>query len=591
MKPPFWMRYVIIGAIMIAISVGIIFQMLRIQNQPSAEFILASNEGYQGVTRTIYPDRGNIYDRWGHLLAGNETTYEVNIFVNEVINAETIATVSASILGLDYQTIYGYAGSDEKVTNIHNYTIANFVPTGKIEQLAILYDQYENLAYKRNRVNPSLRGLTWSPITKRSYPEATLASNLLGFYKFRDIKDGLGYYGVEGAYNDVLSGLPETIYKPYDPQLVEAIPEVPSGTSLILTIDREIQSMSESVLDKAIDWSGAESGTIIVYDPKDGSILSMATSPRLDPNEYWNIGSIFPGETPYNRAISKVYEPGSIFKVITMAAALDAGAVTPTTHFYDPGYIEVGGYYINNWDGGAWGDQDMTGCMQHSLNVCLSWIALELGADNFYNYLRDFGFDRNTGIDLGGETHLRMRVPGDENWYKVDLATNSFGQGIAVTPIQMVMAAGALANEGKMMSPHVVKSLLIDGNQYEINPVVVGSPIKSETARTITEMLANSLEFESSNALVEGYRLAGKTGTAEIPTPYGYTSGQTHTSFIGWGPVDDPQFLVYVWLEKPSISIWGSEVAAPVFKEVVEKLVILMDLPPDRVRQALAVQE
>lgn len=141
------------------------------------------------------------------------------------------------------------------------------------------------------------------------------------------------------------------------------------------------------------------------------------------------------------------------------------------------------------------------------------------------------------------------------------------------------------------MSPHVVKSLLIDGNQYEINPVVVGSPIKSETASTITEMLANSLEFESSNALVEGYRLAGKTGTAEIPTPYGYTSGQTHTSFIGWGPVDDPQFLVYVWLEKPSISIWGSEVAAPVFKEVVEKLVILMDLPPDRVRQALAVQE
>ena len=154
----------------------------------------------------------------------------------------------------------------------------------------------------------------------------------------------------------------------------------------------------------------------------------------------------------------------------------------------------------------------------------------------------------------------------------------------------MVMAVGALANEGKMMLPHVVKSMIIDGHQYEINPVVVGTPIKAETAAVITEMLANSLENESSNALVDGYRLAGKTGTAEIPTQFGYSSESTHTSFVGWGPVEDPKFLVYVWLEKPEISIWGSEVAAPVFQDIVERLVVLLDLPPDTVRQKMVAE-
>ena len=270
-----------------------------------------------------------------------------------------------------------------------------------------------------------------------------------------------------------------------------------------------------------------------------------------------------------------------------MASALDAGAVTPETVFTDTGQILVGGSYIYNWNSGAWGDVDMTGCMQHSLNVCLAWIATQLGPDKFYSYMRAFGLDRNTGIDLGGENHWPLKVPGDSQWYEVDLATNSFGQGISVTPVQMVMAIGAVANEGKMMAPHVVKAMIIDGKQYDIDPVVVGTPIKAETAETLTQMLVNSLEEESSNALVEGYTVAGKTGTAEIPTQFGYTSAVTNTSFVGWGPAEDPKFLVYVWLEKPTISIWGSEVAAPVFSKLVSKLVVLLDIPPDDVRLGL----
>lgn len=590
MKPPYWTRYLIISAVFVIVAIGIVIQMVRIQNLPGSEVILAQSESYAGVTQTIYPDRGKIYDRWGHLLAGNETTYEIGLDLFQISDPDTIATVCTSVLGLDYSTVLSYARTKPGENNLYYIVIDDFVSSEKIEQLSILKTQYAKMPSKRNIINPSLSGLNWSVHTKRSYPEGMLASNLLGFYGFLDRMGGRGFFGIEETYNDLLSGTPQKIYKAYDPQLVEAMPEIPAGSSLILTIDREIQSMTETVLDEAVDWSGAEAGTIIVYDPEDGSILAMATTPRLDPNEYWNYSKVFPNPTPFNRAVSKSYEPGSVFKVITMASALDAGAVTLTTHFYDPGYIEVGGYYINNWDGGAWGDQDMTGCMQHSLNVCLSWVAKELGAEKFYQYIRNFGFDRNTGVDMAGEIHWPIRVPGDSQWYEVDLATNSFGQGIAVTPIQMVMAIGALANEGKMMLPHVVKSMIIDGHQYEINPVVVGTPIKAETATTITEMLATSLESESSNALVDGYRLAGKTGTAEIPTKYGYSSEATHTSFVGWGPAEDPKFLVYIWLEKPEISIWGSEVAAPVFKDIVERLVVLLELPPDSVRQKLVAQ-
>ena len=202
-----------------------------------------------------------------------------------------------------------------------------------------------------------------------------------------------------------------------------------------------------------------------------------------------------------------------------MAAALDADAVEPSTPFLDTGVIMVGGVAIHNWDRGAWGPQDMTGCMQHSLNVCLAWVATQLGPSKFYSYMNSFGIGHFTGMDLAGEVSQPVLVPGDTGWYEVNLGTNSFGQGIAATPIQMVTAISAVANDGKMMAPHVLKAVIENGEQYNNPPQVIGTPISKETAQTLTEMLAISLEKESSVALVEGYRIAGKTGTAEIPGP------------------------------------------------------------------------
>jgi cell division protein FtsI/penicillin-binding protein 2 len=231
----------------------------------------------------------------------------------------------------------------------------------------------------------------------------------------------------------------------------------------------------------------------------------------------------------------------------------------------------------------------MLGCMQHSLNVCLAWVSDQMGASIFYSYLQGFGFGRPTGIELDTEVSGHLKLPGDFDWYEADLGTNAFGQGISVTPVQMLMALSAVANNGKMVVPRIVYSVVDRDRQYNTSVQFAGEPISKQTANTLTEMLAASLEEEASTALVPGYRIAGKTGTAEIPSPQGYISSVTNASFAGWGPVDDPQFIVYIWIEKPTSSPWGSVVAAPIFSDVVKRLVVLLDIPPDPVRLSMSI--
>jgi cell division protein FtsI/penicillin-binding protein 2 len=282
------------------------------------------------------------------------------------------------------------------------------------------------------------------------------------------------------------------------------------------------------------------------------------------------------------------YEPGSVFKVLTMAAGLDAGTVAPDTLYNDTGSIIVGDVLIQNWDRRPWGQQDMIGCLQHSLNVCMAWISTSMGQEKFYDYMQRFGVGRLTGVDLAGETPGRLKVPGDLDWYPVDLGTNAFGQGVAVSPVQMLMAVSAVANNGQMVMPHILYGMVGDGRQVNIQMQPAGTPISADTAHTLSQMLAISLENEASMALVPGYRVAGKTGTAEIPIDGYYDSTQTNASFIGWGPVDDPQFMIYIWLEAPSVSIWANDTAAPLFSEIAQKTVILLNIPPDSVRLQIA---
>lgn len=581
-------RYKILAILLTAFSALVFLQMIRIQTSTSVEYLDQWAEKYGVEVRTIQSERGYIYDRWGHLLAGNKEVYEVGVELQFVKNPSAIAAALSSLLGTDYAQVLAAASTPYDPASSVYITLADFVSSEKITEISNLKDQYE----KGNPIGedpalPSLRGLTWTPHLQRIYPEHTLASNVLGFYTYYDRDEGTGYFGVEEKYNDLLAGIKKEVLISLDPYEMQEIPTAPAGASLILTLDREIQRTVENILDQAVKANGAENGTIIVMNPNNGEILAMASTPRMDLNTYWEADNIFTDGTPFNKAVSQVYEPGSIFKILTMAAALDAGAVTPETPFNDTGSINVGGVTIFNWDRGAWGEQDMVGCMQHSLNVCLAWVATKLGPTAFYDYLDRFGIGHRTNIDLAGEEVYPLSVPGDPMWYPVNLGTNSFGQGVAITPIQLLMAASAIANDGKMVAPHILQAYIQNGQQYTTTTQVVGMPISEKTADTLTQMLATSLEQEASDALVEGYRVAGKTGTAEIAVNGQYSSNATNASFVGWGPVDDPQFLVYVWLEKPQSSIWGSVVAAPVFRDVVKELVVLMNIPPDDIRLSM----
>ena len=593
MKPPFFPRYVVVAIFCAILGFGIVVQMVRINYTSFAEDLITKSENYSGVRKLVYPARGTIYDRSGNILATNQIGYEVGIDLKFVTDPESIAFAAASLIeNLDYIEVFELA-NQEKMGEAENryFVLSSYVSKEKIKELERLEASYEARREQTNSSKPNLSGLVWTPMLQRAYPEGNLASNILGFYNYFSRETAQGVYGIEESYNTLLTGRPEYVFMPNNPYLIETLPDIEPGASLVLTIDREIQKMIQDTLTEAIEWSGAEGGTIIVADPETGEILGMASTPYFNPNEYWTYEETFPGITPYNRAIGTAYEPGSVFKVITMAAALDSGVATPETTYNDATgvYWVANSWPIYNWNMGAWGTQTMTGCMQHSLNVCLAYVADELlQEDLFYQYVQAFGFGRSTGIDLVPEANYPLRLPENNQWVELDLATNAFGQGIAVTPIQMVAAISAIANDGIIMTPHLVKSVVDRGQQYDISPQMINAPISSETAQAMTEMLTFSLEEEASMALVDGYQVAGKTGTAEIPTETGYTSTLTNTSFVGWGPSDDPKFLVYVWLEQPTISKWGSEVAAPVFSDVVKKLVVIMNIPPDDVRLKVA---
>jgi cell division protein FtsI/penicillin-binding protein 2 len=577
-------RFTTAGILLTAIAVFILLQMIRVQLSPEANFFRHRGELYSGAWKKMEPVRGHIYDRWGHLLAGNTTVYEISAQLDQVRNPTTIALAVSTVTGEDYDRLFVAASQPYSPTVSVQAVLADFVTEEEVAKLQKLAADWRDANINNDDPQaPSLAGLVYTPHLQRSYPEKSLAANVMGFVN----REGKGYFGVEDYYNDLLAGASRKVWIPSDPHRATELPTTPEGASLILTIDRAIQAEVERILDDALREHGAEGGTLVVMDPRNGELLAIATTPRLDVNEYWRYGEFFQDTTPFNSAVSATYEPGSVFKVLTMAAGLDSGKVTPETTYLDVGYFEIGGSIIRNWGDTVWGPQTMLGCLQHSINTCLAWVGSQLGTSQFYDYMRRFGMGRLTGIDLGLEEGGHLKRPGDSDWYEVDLGANSFGQGISVTPVQMLMAVSAIANDGKMVTPHVVRAMIDKGRQYEITPRIAGMPITAETAHTLTEMLVQSLEVESSRALVEGYRVAGKTGTAEIPTLTGYTSWQTNASFVGWGPADDPHFLIYVWLEKPTSSIWGSDVASPVFREMVERLVIMLDLPPDAVRQTL----
>jgi len=583
-------RFAVVGAFFVLVGFLVIGRLISFQSESQKEIFILQGEKYSGIQSKLVPIRGKIYDRWGHLLAGNEPVYEIGVDLREEnLNTETIALAGKVILGLDYNLILSKLKQDIASGGWY-FLLDKFATIEEADQFKELMENYKQnpstSGVSSNGKKHSLSGLEIESRFLRTYPEDNLASNVLGFVTLEQ----KSVLGIEGYYNHKLSGVKRDYWYPYDPNRVTELPDSVEGTSLILTLDREIQASVEEILDNSIDENGAYAGTIVVMDPKTGEIYAMATSPRININEYWHFIEDFEDDQFFNLAIQH-YEPGSVFKVFTMASALDSDTVEIDTVFVDTGKYKILRNLIYNWDRGAWGPQSMLGCMQYSLNVCLAWVADQMGPDLFYSYMQAFGFGHPTGIGLEAESSGHLKLPGDSDWDKDDLGTNSFGQGISVTPVQMLMGLSAVANDGKMVVPRIVHSVIDGDEQTKTSVQIAGEPISKETANKLSNMLATSLEEEASDALVPGYRVAGKTGTAEIGDRYGYSESLTNASFAGWGPVDDAQFIVYIWLEKPTKSPWGSVVAAPIFKEVVQRIVLLLNIPSDPIRQSLTITE
>lgn len=581
--------YLVIAAFGL-VSLGLLIQLIRVQFGPYAPVFAALDQGGLGLTEQVRPERGLIFDRDGVLLAGNATKYYLEVELRQLDgNEEIVAGVVSALLGVPADDIYAQLTARDKFVGALRIRLTRPDETGARWPITVDPTAAGVIsAFLADPEAPDLAGLALVPLSQRVYPAGVLAGHVLGFVN----QEGNGYFGVEGFYDDWLTGRAVTIQRAIIPPEASLDQEPPAGVNLVLTIDADIQLMVENVLKRTVEWSEAASGQIIVMDPTNGEILALAAWPTLNPNDYgpW-LGDQSEEEPVINPAVGGQYEPGSTFKVLVMAAGLDSGMVLPDDTFVDTGEIEVGGHTIRNWDGEAWGPQTMVGCLEHSLNVCLAYIASQrLGAETLYDYLASFGIGRLTGVDLAGEVPGQLRTPTHPDWTESDLGTNAFGQGVSVTPIQLMASVSAIANGGEMVQPHVVREVVSSDGAYWPAPTSLGRPVSGRTAETLTRMLEESVTDEALLTELDGYRFAGKTGTAQIPSDYGYDPNLTVASFIGWGPLPNPRFLVLVRIDRPRISPWGSVVAAPAFQDVAERLVVMMGIPPDTVRAARLVE-
>lgn len=551
-------------AVLVVISLLLLGRMISFQYQlaPEVRNYLESlaNSSYNRTLR-LAAARGTIYDRGGQPLAVNTLEYKIGISPNLVSDRRGTATQLAALLGLDELETF------ENVSSRQPWVLLAPRVSAEIGQQV---------------TEAKIPGVTIEPVARRSYPQGTLAAQLVGFVG----GDLRGYFGVEGYYQDQLVGRERDQLVSRIPFDVPQDPQADRGADIILTIDRDIQFLAESELQRAITETGSAKGTIIIMNPRNGDLLALANYPSFDPNAYFNVDD---PNLQRNAAIGEQYEPGSVMKVLTIAAALDNGTIAPQSTYIDQGRLEQAGIVVENWDRQAHGITDMTQVLVQSLNVGAATVSLQMGPNDFYRRLRAFGLGQSTGVDLQGEARGTMLVPGDPDWSESNLLTNSYGQGIAVTPLQMLTAISAIANGGLMMQPHVVYQVR-DGDQiYTSEPSTLGRPISEETARVVTEMMVAVVrDGLDGRASVPGYTIAGKTGTAQIPVPgLGYDPRGSIVTFVGFFPADDPQVSVLVKLDRPT-DYWGSTVAAPVFARLAERLAILLNIPPDDIRRALA---
>ncbi len=549
------------------IIVGRLFYIQIIQN----ERWRALAHGQQKFFEQVFGERGEIFFREKEPLAINRTFFYLFASPPKVENPEETAAILEEFFSLNDEDLSHLDPSPR----LHSARIdRDFI----LERLTREDSFFELIKGRLNREKIiefkklDLAGIYFGQKTLRYYPQNFLASQVIGFVGGEKV----GQYGIEGYYDEILQGKEgfqrgkRDVWGRVLGGIVKGGGQ--AGKDLILTLDYNIQFTAEKLLQTAYKNLNIKSGQIIVMNPISGEILAMANFPNFNPNYFSKFNDL---EIFKNPATQKIFEPGSVFKPITMAIAINQGKITSKTTYIDEGMIRIGNRVIHNFDRRVWGERTMTEILERSINTGVVFAAQQVKPALFLKYLERFGFFELTGIDLQGEIAFYNREL--KKGREINIATASFGHGVSVTPIQVARAFAVFANEGRLVRPFVVQGTTVSYQQI----------VSPRTASEVTTMLVSAVDhYFRRRAQVPGYHVAGKTGTAEIPWAAlgydkpGYSDKLIHT-FVGFAPAFNPQFLILVKLDQPQGVRTASLSAAPIFQELAKHIINLWQIPPD----------
>lgn len=551
------------GVIVVVITLILAFRMFDLQIIKHGHY-LALAQGQQRFEKVEMAQRGKIYvhDSFSdpnsyYPLAFDVKKYAVWLVPHQINKKEEVAGLLEGPLNTPEKDIF------EKINNDKLY-----IPPVK---RGLSQDEAQKVK------DLKITGVFVMPEYSRYYPEGQLASQLLGFVN----SEGKGQYGFEGHYNSELTGTAGNVTGEKDTlgRVINLLDQQDpkDGTSYVLTIDRSVQYYVEKKLAQAIQDYQADSGTVVIMDIKTGGIVAMASTPTYDPNTFQDVAKSNSGLF-INPAIAHLYEPGSIFKPIIMSAALDQGAVTPDTQNTFDWHTFVQGFEIKTAERKAFGLENMTQVLQNSDNVGMVWVSQQLGKENMYKYINNFNFFNKTGIDLDSE--VSGYAPALKNWREINQATIAFGQGISVTPMEIVSAYASIANKGRYIYPHIVdKMVFADGTEKKVEKQEGEQVLKTDTARQLATMLSEVVKNGGSYANLRrgapGFDVAAKTGTAQIPNPDGggYLSSDNNLgvfvhSTAGFAPASDPKYAMLVKLDKPKTALYAESTAERLFADI-----------------------
>ena len=518
------------------------------------------------VLAKLIPRRGEIFiqekgDVW-HPLATNRSFQAVFLVPKEVVDKNEVAQELAPLVGLAAEKILA------KLQD----------PQDPYEPLKSKLDDETAAEIK----NLNLPGVHLTPEDWRWYPQGSLASNVLGFMGVQD-NQRVGQYGLEQYYQESLAGRSGLLDSEKDAMgnwLLMGdynLEPAQDGSSLYLTLDQNIQYAVEQKMKAVIAKWHAAGGCAIVMEPKTGAILAMASLPDFDPNEYQKAKS---ADYFMNSCTQKLYEPGSIFKPVVMAAGLDTGKISPETNYTDTGLLHIGNWTIQNSQQKTYGLSTMTKVLENSINTGAVFVQRLIGGEIFQKYIEAFGFGSLTGVDLAGEASGNLKNI-EEN-KEINFANAAFGQGVLVTPLQMAAAIAAIANDGKLMRPYVVAKIAApDGQEQVTQPEVIRQVIAPQNAGQLTAMLVSTVRNGYDKVKLPGYFVAGKTGTAQVADSHGYSATETNHSFEGYAPAYNPKFLIFLRMEKPNGIQFASESLSPVFTDLARYLFNYYEIAPE----------